>query len=80
MRYSKFYLAVLLGFVSVSVAASQSALAGKADLTAEFNRLGLMPQVQGADTCSLHAVASLAEFELARAGTASRIRSGPPSS
>ena len=31
----------------------------------EFNRLGLMPQVQGADTCSLHAVASLAEFEIA---------------
>jgi hypothetical protein len=40
-------------------------LPGKADLTPEFNRLGLMPQVQGADTCSLHAVASLAEFEIA---------------
>jgi hypothetical protein len=40
-------------------------LPGKVDLTAEFNRLGLMPQVQGPDTCSLHAIASLAEFELA---------------
>ena len=28
--------------------------------------LGLVPQVQGSDTCSLHAVASLAEFELAK--------------
>jgi hypothetical protein len=56
----------LPAFFVAAWAASQSALAGKADLTAEFNRLGLIPQSQDADTCSLHAVASLAEFELAK--------------
>ncbi|MGA2068528.1 MAG: C1 family peptidase [Thermoguttaceae bacterium] len=65
MRYGNLCLAVLLGLVHTSVAPGQSPLPGKVDLTAEFNRLALMPQVQGADTCSLHAVASLAEFELA---------------
>jgi hypothetical protein len=65
MRYGNFCLAVVLGLVDVSLAPSQSSLSSKADLTGEFNRLGLIPQVQGADTCSLHAVASLAEFELA---------------
>ena len=65
MRYSSVCLAILLGLVHTSLAPSQSPLPRKADLTGEFNRLGLKPQVQGADTCSLHAVASLAEFELA---------------
>ena len=60
-------LAIVLGKIRrAAAAASQSASAGRVDLRAEFNRLGLIPQVQGADTCSLHAVASLAEFELAR--------------
>ena len=66
MRLIKFRLAIVLGFVAAAAAASQSSSASKVDLTAEFNRLGLIPQVQGADTCSLHAVASLAEFELAQ--------------
>jgi hypothetical protein len=66
MRYSNFCLAILLAFVEGSLAPCQSLPSSKADLTAEFNRLGLAPQVQGADTCSLHAVASLAEFELAQ--------------
>ena len=65
MRYSHVCLAVLLGLVNTSLVLSQSLLPRKADLTGEFNRLGLKPQVQGADTCSLHAIASLAEFELA---------------
>jgi hypothetical protein len=65
MRYSSFCLAILLGFVDASPAPCQSPSPGKVDLTPEFNGLGLIPQVQGADTCSLHAVASLAEFELA---------------
>ena len=65
MRYSNFFPAILLGTIGAVLAPPQFALAGKADLTAEFNRLGLKPQVQGSDTCSLHAVASLAEFELA---------------
>ena len=45
--------------------AALAVLPGKVDLTPEFERFGLIPQNQGADTCSLHAVASLAEFELA---------------
>ncbi len=65
MRFSSFCLAILVGFVDISAAASQSLFSSKADLTPEFNRLRLLPQSQGADTCSLHAVASLAEFELA---------------
>ena len=65
MPYGNFCQALALAFVAASAAASQPVLPGKADLTAEFNRLGLIPQVQGSDTCSLHAVASLAEFELA---------------
>ncbi len=65
LRYYNSCLTILSAFVAVCLAPSQSAGAGKADLTPEFNRLGLIPQVQGSDTCSLHAVASLAEFELA---------------
>jgi len=41
-------------------------MSGTVDLTPEFERFGLVVQNQGADTCSLHAVASLAEFELAK--------------
>jgi hypothetical protein len=66
MRYGDSCPAILLGFVATFLAAAQSPLPSTADLIAEFNRLGLMPQVQGSDTCSLHAVASLAEFALAR--------------
>ncbi len=66
MRYGSFCLAILFGFVGATRAASPAVPPSKADLTAEFNRLGLVPQVQGSDTCSLHAVASLAEFELAK--------------
>ena len=47
-------------------ATAQAALPAKADLTPDFERYGLPTQSQGADTCSLHAVASLAEFELAK--------------
>ena len=65
MRRIPFCLAILLAFIDAAGALSQAVLPAKADLTAEFNRLGLIPQVQGSDTCSLHAVASLAEFELA---------------
>ena len=65
MRYGNFCLASLLACVDAACAASQAPLPSKADLTPEFNRLGLIPQVQGSDTCSLHAVASLAEFEIA---------------
>ena len=66
MRFRYLCLAILLALINASPAPSQSVLPGKADLTGEFNRLGLIPQSQGADTCSLHAVASLAEFDLAR--------------
>ncbi len=69
MRYSSPCLAVLLVLVVAAFAPSRNLLAGKADLTPEFNRLGLIPQSQGAVTCSLHAVASLAEFELAESET-----------
>ncbi len=66
MRPIHFCLAILLAITDASWGLPQAVLPAKADLTAEFNRLGLIPQSQGADTCSLHAVASLAEFELAR--------------
>ena len=42
MRFSNFCLAILLGLVGASWAGSQSPLPSKADLTAEFNRLGLI--------------------------------------
>ena len=64
--YLLFSLAVLLGLVGAAPVWSQSRLPKSADLTAEFTRLGLMPQSQGPETCSLHAVASLAAFELAK--------------
>jgi hypothetical protein len=57
------FVASLLGALPIAARASAPA---KVDLTPEFDRFGLIPQSQGADTCSLHAVASLAEFELAR--------------
>ncbi|MGA2259412.1 MAG: C1 family peptidase [Thermoguttaceae bacterium] len=56
-------LAGLFGAVPID---AQASMPGKVDLTPEFERFGLFPQNQGADTCSLHAVASLAEFELAK--------------
>ncbi len=65
MRYWFFCLAILFNLPHSAWAAPESLLPSKADLTVEFTRLGLIPQSQGADTCSLHAVASLAEFELA---------------
>ena len=52
MRYGKLCLAVLLALAGAAWAASESLLPSKADLTAEFERLGLIPQVQGPDTCS----------------------------
>jgi hypothetical protein len=66
MRYAPICLAALLGLVDAAPVRSQAHLPGNVDLTAEFTRLGLIPQSQGADTCSLHAIASLAEFELAK--------------
>ncbi|MGO9114212.1 MAG: C1 family peptidase [Thermoguttaceae bacterium] len=57
---------LLAGLLGAPTAHAQSPLPAKVDLTPEFERFGLVPQNQGADTCSLHAVASLAEFELAK--------------
>ncbi len=60
-------IVLLAGFFGGPPTHAQASLPGKVDLTPEFERFDLIPQVQGADTCSLHAVASLAEFELAKA-------------
>ena len=66
MRFGPICLAFVVGLVGAAPVWSQSHLPRNVDLTAQFTRLGLMPQSQGADTCSLHAIASLAEFELAK--------------
>jgi hypothetical protein len=59
-------IAILVILFGTLPAYPQARLPDKVDLTPEFDRFGLVPQNQGADTCSLHAVASLAEFELAK--------------
>jgi hypothetical protein len=65
MRFRRFFLAVF-GLATTAQAWSQPPLPARADLTPQFARYGLVAQSQGADTCSLHAIASLAEFELAK--------------
>jgi len=57
---------LLAGLFGAAPIHGQTPAPGSVDLTPEFERFGLVVQSQGADTCSLHAVASLAEFELAK--------------
>jgi hypothetical protein len=69
MRWIPVFVAVVFVVFSAAPARPQAPLPASADLTPEFTRFGLIPQNQGADTCSLHAIASLAEFELAKRDT-----------
>ena len=66
MGVSSFCTAVLFGMLTTAQVWSDVHLPDSVDLTARFARLGLIPQTPGPDTCSLHAIASLAEFELAK--------------
>ena len=66
MPNNRIFIVLLAGLFGALPPHAPASMPGKVDLTAEFARFGLIPQNQGADTCSLHAVASLAEFELAR--------------
>lgn len=55
-------------FIAAGLASAQeAALPPRADLATEFTRLGILPQSQGKrDTCSLFAIAGVADFESAR--------------
>ena len=66
MPNSRLVIALLAGLFGALPPHAPASMPAKVNLTPEFERFGLIPQNQGADTCSLHAVASLAEFELAK--------------